>query len=62
MTVAVAMVLRIAMVLRTVGSTRMMLVELLGAIRPFELMTLTRDSAKRGGDDQQGKKFHRGAS
>lgn len=39
-----------------------MLVQLLGSIRPFEFMALTGNAGKRNNHDQQGKKFHRRAS
>ena len=39
-----------------------MLVELLGAIRPFEFMAFTGNAGQRDSHRKQGEKFHRGAS
>lgn len=50
-------VLRMIRVIRAV-----MLVQLLGSIRPFEFMALTGNAGKRNDHHQQGKKFHRRAS
>lgn len=40
----------------------MMLMELLGAIRPFEFMAFAGNSGKGDSNEQQGEKFHRRAS
>lgn len=55
MTVAIPVILRIGVVSLTVCGTRVMLVKLLGAFRPFELVTFTRNSAQPNGHDQKGK-------
>jgi hypothetical protein len=39
-----------------------MLMELLRAIRPLELMAFTRDTHQKNGQDQQREQFHCGAS
>ena len=39
-----------------------MLMELLRAIRPLELMAFTRDTHQKNGHDQQREQFHCGAS
>ncbi len=47
------------------GMSRMAVVgfvELLGAIRPFELVTFAGDAHHCNGQKKQGKKFHRSAS
>jgi hypothetical protein len=48
---------------RSVFATRrVMLVELLGAIRPFELMPFARHTGQGNRHQKDGKKFHRAAS
>lgn len=44
----------------TAGSV--VLVKLLGAIRPFEFVAFAGNTGEGDGQDEQGKKFHRGAS
>ncbi len=46
----------------TMAGARVFLVELLGAVRTFEFMTLARNARERDGRDQEWEKFHRRAS
>lgn len=41
---------------------RVLLMELLGTVRPFEFMTFTGNARHSNGHQQEGEKFHRGAS
>ena len=45
-----------------VVTVAVMLVQLLGAVRPFELMALTGNAQQGNRHQQQGEKFHRAAS
>ena len=47
---------------RAVSRSRVVFVELLGAIRTLEFMAFARNTGKGDGQNEQGEKFHRGAS
>lgn len=47
---------------RAMGRSRVVLMELLGAVRTFEFMAFARNTGKGDGQNEQGEKFHRGAS
>ncbi len=49
-------------VVRRTGVSGMMLVKLLGAIRPLEFMAFAGNARERHSQDQKGEKFHRAAS
>lgn len=46
----------------TMGRRSVVLMELLGAVRTFEFMAFAGHTGKSNGHNEQGKKFHRGAS
>lgn len=47
---------------RAMGRGRVVFVELLGAIRTLEFMAFAGNTGKGDGQNEQGEKFHRGAS
>ena len=52
----------LVLVMLVVPVARVMLMELLGAIRPFEFMAFAGNAGQRDSHEQQGEKFHRRAS
>jgi hypothetical protein len=58
---AVLLLMMVVMIL-VITMAGVVLMQLLGAFRPFEFMALAGNGGQRDGDKQQGEKFHRGAS
>ena len=52
----------VVMLAVAVAMAGVVLVELLGAVRPIEFVALAGHTQNRNGHQQQGEKFHRGAS
>lgn len=47
---------------RAMGRSSVVFVQLLGAVRTFEFMAFAGNTGKGDGQNEQGEKFHRGAS
>ena len=57
-----AMGIRLAMGIRGGVAAAVLFMKLLGAVRTFEFMAFAGNTGESNGQNEQGKKFHRGAS
>lgn len=62
MTGVLLLVMLFVMLVVSMAMAGMFLMELLGAIRPLEFMAFAGNASQRDSHQQQGEKFHRGAS